>query len=428
MATYNFYLRDKISVKPTPIVLYVHYCNNRIKIPTGEKIEPKYWDFKNQEVRRSKILPNHPEFNTRLRKLKALAEDILRIYLNDNDQQYPSRENYRNLLKETLNPGLKKEFDSKPTLIQFIETYLSECETKLNPQTGKPLKINTIRVYRQAYRQLLEFVDLNFKNKPFNYQNIDYYFYVKFQEFLIKEKNFSTNTVGKHIRTLKTFFLEANSRGYMENFSAEKFKGVSEKTDSIYLNTKEIETLFNLELSNNKRLEKVRDLFIVGCWTGLRFSDFTKISENNIKSGFITLLTQKTKVEVVIPIHSQVVSIMERYKGVTNNSLPLPMSNQKMNEYLKELGKMAKIDEENTISYTKGGKMVIVTKKKYELMQSHTCRRSFATNQYLAGFPSHSIMQITGHKTEKAFLKYLKITPTEHAKKLQKFWLEKNVA
>jgi integrase len=132
--------------------------------------------------------------------------------------------------------------------------------------------------------------------------------------------------------------------------------------------------------------------------------------------------TQKTGETVVIPIHSHVEAIMSRYEAKTPNSLPTPMSNQKMNDYLKELGELAGIAETINQTFTKGGKKVAVNYPKYELITTHTARRSFATNQYLAGFPSISIMKLTGHRTEKAFMKYIKVTPKEHAQNLKRLW------
>ena len=188
------------------------------------------------------------------------------------------------------------------------------------------------------------------------------------------------------------------------------------------MNESELNTLFELDLNMNPRLEKIRDLFLVGCWTGLRFSDFTGIKKENIDGEFIEVETQKTGEVVVIPIHRQVEAIMKRYKGKTLNSLPKPISNQKMNEYLKELGQLAGFNETVSESITKGGIKQTVNHPKWELITTHTARRSFATNQYLAGFPSTSIMKITGHRTESSFMKYIKVTPREHANQLRDLW------
>jgi integrase len=422
MAKINFYLRDKEADSPTPILLFVSYNGTRLtKFPTGETIDPLFWDAKTQRVKQTKKFPTYPEFNIRLSNIEKVAENALRQYMNDHDQQPPTLENYRALLNQSLNKTPKKEETKPLDLFGFIEGFLKEYETKLNDKTAKPVTKTTLRVYRQSLRVLREFKDKNYRNREFSFAQIDYYFYTQFQQYLVKQ-NFATNTIGKHIRTLKTFFLEARERGLMPNFSTKKFKAVSESSDAIYLNQRELNTLFELDLNMNPRLEKVRDLFLVGCWTGLRFSDFTRIKKENIDGEFIEMETQKTGEVVVIPIHWQVEAILKRYEGKTPNSLPQPISNQKMNDYLKELGQLAGFDETVSESMTKGGIKQTVNHPKWEMITTHTARRSFATNQYLAGFPSTSIMKITGHRTESSFMKYIKVTPRENANNLRDLW------
>lgn len=260
-----------------------------------------------------------------------MAEDLLRRYKNDHNQTPPTVVELRQLLDKALKrepvPKLKPQPEPKPLdLFGFLDGLLEEYKTKLNERTAKPITATSRRVYQQTVRVLKEFKATHYKNRPFSFEQMDYYFYTQFQQYLIK-RNYATNTIGKHLRTLKTFFIEARERGLMPQFSTKRFKAIREQTSVIYLNESELNTLFELDLSHNTRLEKVRDLFLVGCWTGLRFSDCTNITPENIDGQFIEITTQKTGEIVVIPIHQQVATIMERYKGKTPNSLPKPMSN-----------------------------------------------------------------------------------------------------
>jgi integrase len=210
---------------------------------------------------------------------------------------------------------------------------------------------------------------------------------------------------------------EATERGINKNveFKKKKFKKVTEDTDKIYLNTTELEKLYQLDLSQKVKLEKVRDLFIIGCYTGLRFSDFIQIKQENIfESNKIKIRTQKTGEMVIIPLHRFVREIMGKYDG----NIPEPISNQKMNDYLKETAKLAGLNELIEASITKGGKLVKTAIEKYNLVMTHTARRSFATNLYMADVPSITIMKITGHKTEKNFLRYIRMSQEENANKL----------
>ena len=126
----------------------------------------------------------------------------------------------------------------------------------------------------------------------------------------------------------------------------------------------------------------------------------------------------KTGEFVTVPMHPMVKEIIGKY----NSEVPYSLSNQKMNEYLKDIGEAAKLDEKRIIVKTKGGVREEKTFSKFQLITTHTARRSFATNLYNQGFPAIYIMKITGHRTEKAFLKYIKIEQEEAANKLMEFW------
>lgn len=341
--------------------------------------------------------------------------------MNDNEQKPPSIAVFRRLLNEKLNRRPDGAREEENDLLGFMAGYLKEYETKIFEKTGRPITPGSLRAYKQTVRVLKEFKENEYKNREFSFEQIDHSFNSQFQRYMVKA-NYSTNTIGKHIKTLKTFFLEAKERGLMPGFSPKKLKVLSEQSDAIYLNESEIGALYNLDLTKQPRLEKVRDLFLVGCWTGLRFSDFIRIRRENIDGDFIEITTQKTGEKVVVPIHSQVGTIMKRYEGKTTNSLPEPISNQKMNTYLKELGALAEINQTVSITFTKGGVKQTVSYPKYELITTHSARRSFATNAFLRGFPRSSIMNITGHRTETAFMRYIKITPRDTASNLRELW------
>ena len=300
------------------------------------------------------------------------------------------------------------------TLFAFIDSFIDSVSSSK--------KASTISVYRTTVKHLLAFEKHSRQKLDFESMNLD--FYNDFSDYLIREKGFSTNSIGKYIKTIKVFLNEATDRGINQklDFKSKRFKVTTEDTESIYLNESEILKLNDLSLKDKIKLERVRDLFIVGCYTGLRFSDFTQIKAENIKDGYFNIRTQKTDEFVSIPIHPMVKAIMMKYENEYLNSLPPAISNQKMNEHLKKIGEMAEINDDVITSQTKGTLRVETKSKKYELITTHTARRSFATNLYLSGFPAISIMKITGHKTEKAFLRYIKMKPQENAMKLKKFW------
>jgi integrase len=133
----------------------------------------------------------------------------------------------------------------------------------------------------------------------------------------------------------------------------------------------------------------------------------------------LEVFSQKTQSKVVIPIYGHVQSIIDKYDGGFPSNLEGGAFNREIKNIASRVDSLSmKVDKH----FTKGGKAVLLKNPKYELVSTHTARRSFATNQYLRKIPSISIMAVTGHKTEKAFLKYIKVTPDEHAQIMKEYW------
>lgn len=380
-----------------------------LKYSTGLKITPCFWkdkpDYKARETKEF----DHQSFNRKLENLKNLAIKLHRDLENKGKLVTPE------LLRDELNKAQGKGPDIfRMSLKDFIQLVINDSTqgTRLT-NNGKKLSETTIKGYTTTLNHLIKYQEET--GKSLSFDQIDLKFYKAFTANMHK-KEYSTNTIGKNVKNIKVFLKEAFKRGLTANkiFEDKDFRVTEEDTDQIYLKDDEIMTLYNLDLSNDKRLEKVRDLFLVGCYTGLRFSDLGQIrAENFIENNTqIRIRTQKTGELVVIPMHYVIREIHKNYQG----KLPRMISSQKFNKYLKDLGEKAKINSPVFRSLTKGGLRVNKPVDKYKMMVSHTARRSFATNMFLAGVPSISIMKITGHKTEKAFLKYIRISQEDNAR------------
>jgi integrase len=435
MANYYFRLRDTTATKQTPIILYAQINGNRIKCKTNETILPANWDHAKKwpidDKENKAIAKENKNLINTLTGLLSAANNAYLYFKDTLKDHNPETEKYQNKFYEVAGIGAKenpiKNTPGKYTLFQFVDKFIIEAKQRQNEHTGAKISENTIKMYNQCKRLLKEFNDTKYK-LDFNKINLD--FLLDFKEFL-NGKQYATNTVAKHIITLKTFLNEANERGYYDNMAhkSKRFRAIQVQSETIYLTDKELNEIYKLDLSKKPKLERARDLFLVGCYTGLRFSDFTNIEPENIKGGFIEITTKKTCEPVVIPIHTRINEIMSKYEGKYVNSLPPAISNQKLNEYLKELCELvptlhAPIDKEqrkNPNTKTKGPKL-LKPKKKFELVCTHTARRSFATNNYNNGISANILMKITGHKTEKSFYKYIRVTPKENAQRLRDLW------
>lgn len=425
MAKFNFNLRKPNSNNETPVHLIVRWDGLRLVYSTKEAIHPKFWELDSskrnfQRAKETRQFPEYPEFNARLDFIETTAKNIFRQFVNDNNRQ-PTVIELTDLLN---NKFREKVATQKMTFFMFIDKFIKDAENRHNPKTGRSIAKSTIQVYTRTKNSLKEFAH-EYYGYEFDFDAIDQEFYDNYKHFLTIVKNHANNTVGNFIKTLKTILNEAIEQEYTTNTAHRKrgFIVIKEDTYAVYLNDDELEALYQLDLLDSPSIDRARDLFLLGCYTGLRFSDYNSIKRENFRGEYLNIKTRKTGNTVVIPLHRYVKAIMAKYSGVTPNSLPPSMSNAGMNRLLKILAKkLPMLDVEVRTSITKGGKTQTSIAKKYDLIVTHTARRSFATNLYKSGLSALTIMNITGHKTEKAFLRYIKVTPTESAQILKAYW------
>jgi len=414
MATIKYFTRTTAgNDKIVPIYLRLTFGRKAdFKVKSGLHIKEGYFNNNTGGLKQKSKFTTKPELEKKLRDLSAHLHDELAILteLPDKDWIVKTIDKFHN--PEKYQPKVKD-------LFSFIQNFIDTAPTRITAKTGRPASYKQIREYNATFRHLKDFAEKN--NLCLDFKDIDLSFYNDWIEYLQGLK-LCQNTIGKKIMTLKIFLNAATDEGLNKynHYKKKGFKILKEDSENIYLTEAEIQKIYDLDLEGDP-LDKVRDLFVIGCWTGLRFSDWNKITPENITNGFLELKQQKTGGAVVIPLHPTVEAILQKYKG----QLPPLMTNQKFNLYLKEVARKAKISDIVHKTITKGGKTITKAYKKHELVTTHTGRRSFATNLYKADFPTLSIMQITGHKTEAAFLKYIKITPKEHAEKLRTFWQER---
>jgi len=267
----------------------------------------------------------------------------------------------------------------------------------------------TINGYRCAIKSLKEF-EKQYRRR-LDWSNFDHKFYSDYQSFQYNIKGNSQTLFGKRISQIKTILNQATKLGLNKHLIFKEYKVLKTKSKKEYLNEEEIQLLLNLDLSN-KRLERVRDIFLVCCYTGVRFSEYKNLKQENIELGkngkSINYFSKKTKKYVHTLCNDNALELLKKYK------FDLPhISGQKYNEYIKEVCELAGIDSVITVHTYKSGKPISYQKKKFELIASHTARRSFVTNLYKKNVPTNQIMVATGHTKEDTLSNYIQASAIE---------------
>lgn len=413
MASFNYFLKNKNEVNPTPIYLLAIWSGNRLKLSTGLKIAPSLWDHENKypivskrntELDLTRI--NLAEFVSKIKKGFIRLESML--------DRAPSIIEFQEFLcKEKIITPKANSIAKKAELsfCMFVEGEITKINNELKA-SGKPLNKNTLA---STYNQTLFVIKEMMPNKKIKFHDINYSFYTSFLEFCTTKKNYKPNNIGKHIKNIKALMNKAKKLNLHNVEDYMHFNKPSEETAAVYLNQDELRKLMDLKFPKEyEYLKATRDLFLVGCWTGLRYSDWNQFRETNLKKSAVSVTTQKTGANLTIPLIGMAKEIVKRY----NYDIPKPKCNVVMNRDLKMIGKLAGLDEKITYIETVGGKKVQRTVPKYELITTHTARRSFASNLVNMNIPIYDVMQITGHKTEKSFRKYVRISPNESAKRI----------
>lgn len=374
----------------TRLVLIIRDGHDRkIKMYTDMEVAPKNWDNAAQSFKRT-----HPYYkldSERLLRWKTYAAEAIRE--SDLAGEDLERVKLRILSKidgETETDG----HDNQSCFLPYYERWL----------TTETTKRAVTRQMRYSLNLFKEF--LGDSNPQFN--DITVKFVEGFIEWMA-EKGLRANTRGCHIKRIKTAMGEAFDAGLHKSREFEKFRVEKELVENIYLSEDEIRKIEELPLSGRKELS--RDLFVIGCHTAMRFSDCIRLRPDDIKGGIIKQKQAKTGNMVSIPCHPKVMEIIRKYNGAPQ------VCDVLLNRDIKEICWMAGIRDK--VGIRRHGEKETTYCEKWKLVSSHTARRSAATNMYKAGIPTIAIMKITGHKSEKVFMDYIKVTGEENAQMLK---------
>lgn len=407
----SFNLKEPKATKETPILLVLRWDGQRLKTTTNERIKPTYWSLKNQRSKDVTAFNGRDTLNKNLDVTESKIKEVYRELSAENQNVDKSE------IKSKIDIILGRQIDKNipRDFIPYVQ-YLIENKTgQINPDTKRLYSERTFSKYNRVAKLCKE-LDPNISFKSFDKK----FYSTRFEKFLIS-KNFALNTIGKYTQALKTILVQAKIDKVLSTEYFKKYPVHKVESFNIYLTDSEIDQMYNLDLSAKPHLDRVRDIFVLGTQTGLRFSDIYRIKKHLINGEVLSIKTYKNNNVVEIPLFEKSKEILSKY----NYELPKAISNQKFNEYIKEVGKRAGLTEVVIKTYTRATGDETTAQKKYELISSHTMRRSFCTNLYLKEYPILGICAISGHKTESEFIKYVKVSKQENAKRLIDFFKEK---
>lgn len=395
---------------PALIVMKWRYDGKRVVLSTGASVPPKFWNKTSQRVKQNRDFPQHRQINALLARLEAQTLTLAYDFKAQGISPSPAR------FKEALLQKLGQGKADQVSLFSFAEQLIEEAKA-----TGKAPA--TISNYKYALSKLLAYQKA--RKKALDFDTLDEGWKNDFVSFLFSQlhqgKPPKNSTVNKVLRVVRTFLNEAFRRGLTAEKVTDRVKlSIPEgEAQHVYLSEREIQALYQLE-GLPERLERVRDAFVIGCLTGLRFSDFSRIRPENIQQleregeqiPALVITSQKTGTRTVLPLVNPVlVELLQKYDW----KAPRAISSQKFGDYIKELCQLAGFTDPIEQTSIRAGRQVKKVFPKYELVSSHTARRSFATNAYKRGLPPREIMKFTGHKTLASFMRYIKLTEEEAA-------------
>ncbi|EFK36250.1 site-specific tyrosine recombinase XerC [Chryseobacterium gleum] len=402
---YTFKLKQPNGTKES-LIYFRSFFNNENKnfiYSTGEKIKPSEWDFEGRQPNdlngRTKRAEIHRSVKMQLDRYSSFFTEIVNRYKNINEE----------LTVDILKQRFDEKFKKITVKSDFFRIYQEFLDEKENDYTGNSISNSTLKRYK-CNKNLLEDFESTCRVK-ISLGKFDDKLYNKFLKYCIEEKKHSANTLHRNVGLLKTFLLWALNKKYTYNNNFITFKKPAKfTTDEIALNYEQVELIYNYDFSDNKRLERVRDLFVFGCTTGMRFGNYSTISRSDVDGNFIRVIDLKSKSKnLAIPLNSISKSILEKY----DYNLP-SITNQKMNEYIKEVFKKLEFTDEIKKTMKYGDELVDQKAEFWTRISSHTARRSFITIMKNKRVPDKVIMSYTGHTSLEVFNAYYR--PSEDDK------------
>lgn len=412
--------KDGIPItKNVPIRMRVIFACQRIDFTTGYRIDLEKWDADKQRVKNSctnKLKQSASEINTELLRQYTEIQNLFKEFEVQDVMPTPAQIRDTFYIKMKAEKEENHEVKQEPELdfMKIFNKFLEENSKQNNWASSTLKKFATVKNHISSFDPNTTFE--SWTEKHFN----DYI------DFLRTEKKMRNTSIAKHVKFVKWFLRWSNRKGYHQNMAYDKFmpkiKNAPKKV--IYLTPSEMNKIKAYDIPETKQyLERVRDVFLFCCFSGLRYSDVYNLKRIDVKDNHIEVTTIKTNDGLIIELNNHSKAILEKYKNIpfkNNKALPV-ISNQRMNEYLKELGKLAEIDELVRETYYIGNERKEEITPKYTLISTHTGRRTFICNALALGIPVQVVMKWTGHSDYKAMKPYIDVADEIKINAMNKF-------
>jgi site-specific recombinase XerD len=408
----SFVLKEPKAATPTPIYLLMTCPDGRVKRSIGEKILPT--DFQNQRA---------TDGGRAARQINQIIDAIVAVLPGLKSE---CRRNGRVISCTDVHAALdvilqdkRPEKGKDPVKDMFADFKAIIIGMKdgsiLTP--GKHKKKYTAATIRNYEDRTLPKLEAFYKEKklPPQWADIDIELYELFISWC-HEKDLSNNSIGVYIKCWKRAGKVAFKKGWHTNgiFQDEEFMILKEETPDIYLDEDKIKRIYKQQVSNDYH-DLARDWFVLDCYLGLRVSDLQRVTIKDFEGKHFQFVNQKTGAHVAIPIHPFVKAIIKKHKG-----LPPDISDQKLNLYIKEVAQLTKLNDKFIYKITKGGVLQVFEYQEWQMVSSHTCRRSFITNLLKMGIPHAQVMRLAGIKRYETLMRYFKQTAEEAAHEVGK--------
>ena len=404
-------------VENVPIRMRVNFASKRIEFTTGYRIDAAKWDPNKQRVRNgctNKLKQSASEINASLLGYYTEVQEIFKKFEVEEIMPTPEQ------IKEAFNALHRPIEEVKPrkstpnAFYKVFDEFVRDCGRQNDWTDSTYEKFAAVKNHLMNFRDGLTF-DF-FDEKGLN----DYVTYLR------DVKEMRNSTIDKQLSFLKWFLRWAFKKGLHQNNAYDSYKPKLKSTQKkiIFLTWEELNKLREFEIPAAKQaLDRVRDVFLFQCFTGLRYSDVFNLRRSDIKGDHIEVTTVKTSDSLIIELNNHSKAILDKYKDVVfedDKVLPV-ITNQKMNDYLKELAKLAGIDEPVRQTYYRGNERIDEVTPKYALLGTHAGRRTFICNALALGIPPQVVMKWTGHSDYKAMKPYIDIADDIKANAMSKF-------